>query len=157
MHPVFAQAVESLHVSYERLVESAHCNYATRPKAMPSSGVYLFSEGDRHLYVGRSNKLRTRYNDHCSPSADYMLATFAFILARHETNRLEPCYKKNSPNNRKNLIKDPVFLDAFKLAKERIRNMQYRHVEEIDQTRQALLEIYCAIALNTPYNDFGTH
>jgi len=29
--------------------------------------------------------------------------------------------------------------------------------EEVDQTRQALLEIYCAVALATPYNDFATH
>ncbi len=35
--------------------------------------------------------------------------------------------------------------------------MEYRYVEEPDQNRQALLEIYCAIVLDTPYNDFGTH
>ena len=29
--------------------------------------------------------------------------------------------------------------------------------EETDQNRQALLEIYCAVVLGTPYNDFGTH
>jgi hypothetical protein len=27
----------------------------------------------------------------------------------------------------------------------------------VDQNRQALLEIYCAVVLGTPYNDFGTH
>ena len=42
-------------------------------------------------------------------------------------------------------------------AKERIRAMEYRYVEEADQNRQALLEIYCAAVLGTPYNDFGTH
>ena len=35
--------------------------------------------------------------------------------------------------------------------------MEYRYVEETDQIRQALLEIYCSVALDTPYNDFGTH
>ncbi len=35
--------------------------------------------------------------------------------------------------------------------------MDYRCVEETDQTRQALLEAYCAIALSTPYDDFDTH
>jgi hypothetical protein len=29
--------------------------------------------------------------------------------------------------------------------------------EEVDQTRQALLEIYCALVPETPYNDFETH
>jgi hypothetical protein len=42
-------------------------------------------------------------------------------------------------------------------ANARIRAMEYRYVEETDQNRQALLEIYCAVVLGTPYNDFGTH
>jgi hypothetical protein len=49
------------------------------------------------------------------------------------------------------------FADAFDAAKKRIRGMEYRYVEEADQSRQALLEIYCAVALATPYNDFSTH
>ena len=32
--------------------------------------------------------------------------------------------------------------------------MEFRYVEETDPTRQALLEIYCAFALGTRYNDF---
>jgi len=35
--------------------------------------------------------------------------------------------------------------------------MEFRWVEEADQTKQALLELYCAISLNTEYNDFDTH
>jgi hypothetical protein len=54
-------------------------------------------------------------------------------------------------------MKDPVFTAAFEDAKEQIRAMDYRFVEERDQNRQALLEIYCAVVLGTPYNDFGTH
>jgi hypothetical protein len=52
---------------------------------------------------------------------------------------------------------DPSFAAAFGAAKERIRQMEYRYVEETDQNRQALFEICCAVVLNTPYNDFGTH
>jgi hypothetical protein len=52
---------------------------------------------------------------------------------------------------------DPLFAAAFAAAKQRIRGMEYRYVEEADQNRQALLEIYCAVVLATPYNDFGTH
>ena len=33
----------------------------------------------------------------------------------------------------------------------------HRYVEGIDQNRRALLEIYCAVMLGTPYNDFGMH
>jgi hypothetical protein len=51
----------------------------------------------------------------------------------------------------------PEFAEAFTAAKARIREMEYRYVEETDQNRQALLEIYSAVVLATPYNDFGTH
>ena len=48
-------------------------------------------------------------------------------------------------------------MEAFEKAKERVRKMDFRAVAESDQTTQALLEIYCAITLKTPHNDFGTH
>jgi hypothetical protein len=35
--------------------------------------------------------------------------------------------------------------------------MELRYVEEKDQLRQALLEIYVAVVLQTPHNDFETH
>jgi hypothetical protein len=35
--------------------------------------------------------------------------------------------------------------------------MDVRYVEVTDALRQALLEIYVAIALQTSYNDFDTH
>jgi hypothetical protein len=52
---------------------------------------------------------------------------------------------------------DPIFAAAFTAGKECIRGMEYRYMEEVDQTRQALLEIYAATVLGTKYNDFGTH
>ncbi len=52
---------------------------------------------------------------------------------------------------------DAAFAAAFKAAKERVRAMQVRYVEEIDPLRQALLEIYASIVLATPYSDFNTH
>ena len=54
-------------------------------------------------------------------------------------------------------MRDVIFVFAFKSAKKRIRTMEYRYVEELNQNRQALLEIYCAVVLGTPYNNFGTH
>ena len=54
-------------------------------------------------------------------------------------------------------MEDEDFKKAFEDAKERIRKMDFRYVEETDPTRQALLEIYCAVVLGTPYNSFKTH
>ena len=35
--------------------------------------------------------------------------------------------------------------------------IEVRYVRQEDPLRQALLEIYAAIILETPYNDFNTH
>jgi len=53
-------------------------------------------------------------------------------------------------------MQNPIFKLAFDKAKEDIRKMNVRYVAEADQTRQVLLEIYCAIASGAPYNDFNT-
>jgi len=52
---------------------------------------------------------------------------------------------------------NPEFRAAFDTAKARIRQMEFRFVEETDQNAHALLEIYCTPALNAKYNDFNTH
>jgi hypothetical protein len=123
---------------------------------VPKSGVYLFTENGQPLYVGRSNGLRQRHGRHCHPGATYRQAAFAFQLAREQTDHKKAAYRTGN-ESRKGLMGDKAFAAAFREAKARIRAMEYRYVEEADQVRQALLEIYCAVALDTPYNDFGTH
>jgi hypothetical protein len=78
------------------------------------------------------------------------------LLAREATGRTRASYRTGA-DSRAGLMLDPVFAAAFSAVKERIRAMEFRYVEEADQNRQALLEIYSAIVLGTPYNDFGTH
>jgi hypothetical protein len=154
--PSFAALIDGLPAKLELLVSMQPIGYGYLPKNMPISGVYLFSEGGRHLYVGRSNTLRKRHGRHCRPGATYKQAAFAFQLAREATGLKVPSYKPGELS-RKGLMLNPVFSEAFDRAKERIRGMEYRYVEEADQNRQALLEIYCAVVLGTPYNDFKTH
>lgn len=71
------------------------------------------------------------------------------------TGNLQPGYTAKS--SRAALAADPEFAKAFAQAKNRIRQMELRFVEETDPLRQALLEIYVAVVLATPYNDFDTH
>ena len=52
---------------------------------------------------------------------------------------------------------DTAFLAAFDAAKARIRAMELRYVEETDPVRQMLLEVYVAVVLKTPHNDFDNH
>jgi hypothetical protein len=128
-----------------------------RPRDMPKRGVYVLSEGQNHLYVGRSNDLRKRVGRHCRPSATARMASFAFLLARESTGNLKRSYRKGDPGTRAGLMKNARFRAAFEAAKCRIREMQLRFVEESDPTRQALLEICIALELKAPYNDFDTH
>ncbi len=125
------------------------------PKTMPTRGVYLMSEGMEHLYAGRSNRLRARMRDHGGSSSAQTKSAFAFRLARESTGRTKPSYKPEGSS--KALMKDPMFLAEFVRAKERIGQMDVRFVEECDPERQALFEMYVAIALQTPYNAFDNH
>jgi uncharacterized protein (UPF0297 family) len=125
------------------------------PRSIPKAGVYLFSEGGKHLYVGRSNRLRARIRRHCGDGIAWRGAAFAFRLARETTGKLKASYRTDG--SRPHLMTDPAFVKAFRDAKQRIRNMKIRCVEEADPCRQALLEIYVALALKAPYNDFNTH
>lgn len=152
----FARAIEALSGSFDRLLAMEPIRDGRLPMGMPSRGVYLFSEGGGHLYVGRSNDLRGRHGRYCRPGATFRMASFAFRLAREATGKLEASYKPGAAS-REGLMEDPAFAAAFNGAKARIRAMDYRFVEEADPRRQALLEIYCAVALGTPYNDFDTH
>jgi hypothetical protein len=55
------------------------------------------------------------------------------------------------------IMSDTEFAKAFDAAKRRVATMDIRYVAELDPTRQALLEIYAATVLRTPYNDFENH
>lgn len=157
MDPRFVPYVDQLDTKLKALVSMSPHDPLKLPSNTCKRGVYLLTEADRNLYVGRSNRLRQRIGNHCRASATEKMAVFAFRLAREATGKMKPVYKKGSGGTRKELMLDPVFVAAFTTAKERIRGMQVRLVEEEDPVRQALLEVYVAVVLDTPYNDFDTH
>lgn len=156
MHPRFAAVADSLHGSYERLMASAPMASGHRWPRDQVRGVYLFSEGDQHLYVGRTNHVQRRLGLHCRPSAQHNQAVFAFKLARHETGNIKAAYVPGK-GSRKFLAADPTFSAVFIAAKTRVKAMDFRWVEEADPVRQCLLEVYVAVVLQTPYNDFDNH
>jgi hypothetical protein len=122
---------------------------------MPERGIYLLSEGSQHLYVGRTNNIRRRIQNHARRSGTHNQATFAFRIARRDTGIERASYRPDG--SRAQLEQDSVFGPAFSAAKERIGRMDLRFVAEDDATRQALLEIYVATVLSTPFNDFENH
>jgi hypothetical protein len=152
MNKKFRRYAESLDVALQELISMQPVALSHLPRNMPQEAIYLFSERGRHMYVGRTKRLRLRLQQHCRPSATHYSATFAFLLAREATGRTDV-----SLASRSDLEGDREFHQAFLRAKERVRRMDVRFVEERDPIRQALLEIYVAVALNTPYNNFETH
>jgi hypothetical protein len=153
--PDFLECLNSVHSKYEQLVAMRPVDRSSLPTKRKISGVYLFSEGDIHFYVGRTTNLRQRLTNHCGVSSAHNQAVFAFKLARHATHNIIASYVGDG--TREGLLKNPIFAKAFVDSKARVRKMQLRFVEEPDPLRQALLEIYTATLLKTKFNDFETH
>jgi predicted GIY-YIG superfamily endonuclease len=155
MNPKFAALAESLEPSFQMLIGMSPVTATSLPRAIPSRGIYLFSDGDKHLYVGRSNNIRKRIGLHCRPGSQHNQATFAFRMTRAQTGQTQAAY--TASGSRSELVKDPNFGLIFSACKSNIRQFDLRFVEELDATRQALLEIYVATVLDTPFNDFENH
>jgi hypothetical protein len=65
MRAKFHDLVQGLDGKLRTLLATTPVRYATLPREMPEQGIYLFSEGERHLYVGRTNRIRRRLAGHC--------------------------------------------------------------------------------------------
>lgn len=120
----------------------------------PKKGVYTFYEDGEALYVGRSDRLIARVQEHGRPSSGHNTAPFAFNLTK-EAMRNQGIDTANIPRSK--LEQEPVFKKAFVEAKERVARMKIRFVEIDDPIKQTLFEVYAAMKLQAPYNDFRTH
>jgi hypothetical protein len=153
VNPEFKKLTDGLHEKYLQLISMPPVTIDTAPRDTPKGGVYLFSEDGKFLYAGRTKKsIRDRLKEHVGSAPD---CPFAWRLARKATGNTKASYQPTG--SRKHLLSQPKFQDAYKLEKQRIRRMQVRYVGEIDPLKQALLEIYVAIATQAEFNDFGTH
>lgn len=157
MNPTFTKFVESLEPKFIQLTESKSFKFDELhlQEVLPKEGVYLFTENGIDLYVGRSNSIRKRLQAHCRPGSTGNQAAFAFLLTRKQSGMLKASYKPEA--SRKHLMTQEVFRSIFETQKARLRAMDIRVVEESDPHRQALLEMYVAIVLRTPYNFFNNH
>ena len=121
---------------------------------VPQKGVYVFFEGDRPIYVGRSDRLKKRLKEHSQRSSVHNSATLAFKIAKQNTSTL---HKKEKKQTNEQLMKNRDFVGEFEAAKDRIARAEIRFIEIEDQIEQAIFEIYASLALDTELNDFGTH
>ena len=121
---------------------------------LPQRGIYVFYENDVPIYVGRSRRLKERLMSHGRKSSGHNTATFAFILAAEEARKRKFQFRQMT---RAELEDDPEFGEIFRQAKDRVRRMKIRVVEVTDPIEQTVFEVYAALALETPYNNFETH
>ena len=101
MHEKFLTFTETLHPKFETLMQMDPVTDGILPSHIKGSGVYLFSEHGRHLYVGRTRNVRSRYGQHTRHGTGHNNAPFAFKLAREATGILKSDYK-SGPTSRAN-------------------------------------------------------
>jgi hypothetical protein len=149
----FDERMPILKKRFEELVTAVPFKMPIRGRRIPEKGVYLFSDGEAS-YVGRSDDLRSRLSFHVRPSSSETMAAFAALLAKKKLS-IGPDYsvRRKSPEHHSSR---EDFRQAFKEAKDRIRLMDIRVVEEPDAENQALLEIFVHLALGT-CNNFRNH
>jgi predicted GIY-YIG superfamily endonuclease len=144
MNEAFKKHVDALEPAYLRLLDMDAVYISDLPSDIPSAGVYVLYEKDQPVYVGRSNRMKPRLQEHCRPSSNHNTAPFAFRLAREQTGNIKASYI--TKGSRVELERDPTFKKAFDHAKQRVRDMKVKIVEERDPIRQYLLEIYVAMS-----------
>jgi len=156
MHPAFEHAISGLEQKCALLLNAHRIDVSNTKNMALVAGVYVISENHKDLYVGRTNNIPERLWNHCHGAPNQ--APLARQLARLYLNRagveLPPPYRKG---NKKFYESDAAFCAAFNAAKKSVAAMSCRFVEEAEAIPQALLEMYVALALGTPFNDFDVH
>ena len=127
---------------------------------LPEQGIYVFYVGDKPIYVGRTDRMRQRLQEHGRPGSGHNSATLAFAMAF----RIAADQGMDSIDafSRDKLQHDPEFKKWFDATNEMVRSMGIRVVEVNDPIEQAVFEVYAALELGTTreqgyFNDFENH
>ena len=113
-------------------------------KGVPQRGVYVFYEGDKPFYTGRSRRIRQHIYEHGGTSSRHESATFAFKLFREAIGEPEG----HSPKYTRRELQDE-YPEEYAKQRQRVQNMQIRAVEINDPIVQTVFETYAIIALGT--------
>ena len=122
-------------------------------------GVYVFYQGRKAMYVGRTDRMSVRLLQHGrSPgsSSGRSGATFALILAKHKfkrTHRIEHCLHGKEMTEALNACPEEK-TRLWKESTKDVKEMLVRLVEVDHPVDQAVFEIYAHLKLKTPFNSF---
>ena len=126
-----------------------HRNQLRHVRAPEKPGVYVFSEGGRALFVGRTGRLQRRLAAQRSSAPD--LAKLACRMARVETGRAAT--NRAGTNARSLLDVDDGFRRAFDEAVDRLRAADVTYIavpeDEDAGALQALIQLHAAVELGT--------
>ena len=127
---------------------------------VPDRGIYVFYLADSPIYVGRTDRMRERLQEHGRPGSTHNSATLAFAMASRIAGVLE--LDSIGAFSRNELQRDPEFKKLFDESKKSVRSMGIRVVEVTDPIEQAVFEVYAALELGTTreqggFNDFENH
>ena len=117
---------------------------------VPERGIYVFYEGDKPIYTGRSRRMRQRIREHGAKSSRHESATFALKLLR------EAICDSNSHKFTRSELQEK-YPDLYEAQREKVRNMRFRVVKVEDFALQYVFETYVILTLcTTRYNSFKT-
>lgn len=166
----------------QRLLGSEIFNHE-KPPPKNGRGIYLFSEGERRLYVGRTGitararaagkdpqtSFLYRWNQHTAFGSSPNSAPFAMKLARE----LAACFDLEGPRELKETFElkrtdewwslrtmpePPDFYLAFQGAKSFVSELGFQLVvfdDDIRGVRSHVAEVYMDVVLQTTYGDFS--
>ena len=151
MKDKFDEIVDKLPNLLEQLKNSPSKNRATLGTP-PKKGIYVFYENECPVYVGRSNRIKERLQEHSRLSSTHTSATFAFNLAK------KAAIEKGIDVNKARVLleKDSAFSSLYTEAKERVSKMSIKVIKIDDPIIQTIFEVYVSVQFNT-FNDFDTH
>jgi predicted GIY-YIG superfamily endonuclease len=151
----FSDAITDLQDKLIQLLDCKPITFESKPRGLPMSVVYLFSDKGEAKYVGRSNNFRQRLGNHCNHGSKTNQSSVAFRMACASLDIKLTKYKKKDPKVEV-LDQFEGLRSEFTSMKAMMRKMEIRYIVENDQVKQMLLEAYVALALELPH-DFGTH
>ncbi|MFL5861989.1 MAG: GIY-YIG nuclease family protein [Solirubrobacteraceae bacterium] len=144
--------VSGLNELFDQLMTApAACRLEHNPRLPKEPGVYLFLESGRPMYVGQTRNLRQRIANHCRPSGSDNHATFAFLLAQRFG-----CTRRGSEDAQARFARSGICRGVHN-AKTRVAAMEVKFVRCDDPELRTVSEVFVAVQLRTPHNDFETH
>ena len=119
-------------------------------------GIYIIYNDKKAFYVGRTDDIRIRIQEHTRLGSPVGSATFAFNLAKLDFIEKGLC---NDDTSREELIGNEEFMKLFYKKKKILHVCEFKYIELENDILQTMLEPYLAYKLKTYpiYNTFENH